>query len=399
MSDVLLSGGQLFIDGELVTADLLVRDGRIAEIGTNIEAGDVPTFDVTGRTVLPGLIDTHVHVLVDGMDMVARLSEPHSLPYFRAAKVLTETLSRGITTIRDAGWADLGIKRAVETGLIDGPDMRIAISILGETGGHSDMVTPTVAHPTVREVTPWSPDTIVDGKDEMRKRVRELARAGADTIKLCTTGGVSSPNDDPRHSQFTRGEIKTAVKEAAKHEMSVMAHAQGKQGILNAIQCGVRSIEHGIYADQECFDEMKARGVWLVPTLIAPVALNRAIKNGMRVPEGVAEKSIAVTKQHQAMFVEAVKAGVRVAFGSDAGVFQHVDSLEELGLMQAGGMTPAEVLQAATASSAELMKLDDRGRLAVGLRADLAIVNGDPYDFTDYGSRMDAVFVAGAQRR
>jgi imidazolonepropionase-like amidohydrolase len=240
MTDVLLQGGTLFIDGDLVVADKEIRDGVIAEIGTALEAGDAATFDVTGRTVIPGLIDSHVHVAVDGFDAVARLSEPYSLPYFRAAKVLTETLSRGITTVRDAGWADLGVKRAVQTGLIDGPDMQIAVTILGETGGHSDQVTPSVAHPTLRPVTPWMPDGVVDGKDEMRKRVRELARAGADVIKICTTGGVSSPNDDPRHSQFTRGEIKAAVKEAAKHEMPVMAHAQGKEGILNAIQCGVR---------------------------------------------------------------------------------------------------------------------------------------------------------------
>ncbi|MGX1701197.1 amidohydrolase family protein [Microbacterium sp. NPDC055357] len=400
MSTVLLRGGRLFVDETIVTGDLLVENGLITAIGDVDAPDDVAEIvDLAGRTVLPGLIDCHVHSLFDGMDETARLNEPYSLPYVRAARVLHDTLSRGITTVRDAGGADLGIKRAVQSGLIDGPDMQIAVTILGETGGHSDGTTPAGLCNHLLPATPGRPRGVVDGKREMRKRVRELVRSGADVIKICTTGGVLSPSDSPKHSQFTPGEIRACVSEAASTERFVMAHAQGREGILNALRAGVRSIEHGIYADDECFDEMKAAGAWLVPTLIAPVGLLRAIDRGAQVSPAVKAKAESVVAVHEAMLTAAVRAGVRIAFGSDAGVFPHAESLDELALMERSGMTPGQVLDAATRSSAELLGLSDRGRLAPGLRADLTIVEGDPLDFDDYGTRMYAVYTEGRRRR
>jgi imidazolonepropionase-like amidohydrolase len=396
----LLSGGQVF-DGtgaEVADGDVVVEDGRIVDIGTGLDGDE--RVDVSGLTVLPGLIDCHVHVTVSGVLGDKGLHLPYSYGYFEAVRNLAATLDCGVTTVRDAGGADLGVRRAVEDGLIEGPRLRIAITILSQTGGHADGWLPSGACAPLVPAHEGRPDGVVDGPEEMRKRAREIIRAGADVLKVCTSGGVLSPRDDPRHAHFRADELDALVAEATAAGLPVMAHAQATDGIKNAVRAGIRSIEHGIFLDDEAIDMMLAAGTWLVPTLVAPAAVLEAVAAGVELPESVVVKAREVIDVHRESFTRAVAAGVRIAMGTDSGVGPHGRNLEELALMAAGGMKPPAVLAAATSSAAELLGVADSvGTLTPGRRADLLLVSGDPYDFTDLRSRVHSVYQDGRRVR
>jgi imidazolonepropionase-like amidohydrolase len=214
----------------------------------------------------------------------------------------------------------------------------------------------------------------------VRLAVRKLLRAGADFIKLCSTGGVLSPTDEPGHTQFTPEEIAVMVYEAKTHGKTCMAHAQGTQGILNAVQAGVESIEHGIYVDDQCMAEMKARGTFLVPTLVAPVWV---LRHAERMPGSILPQSVRKTKEvmedHKRNIGEAMRAGVRIAMGTDSGVGHHGSNAEELQLMCEAGMTPMQAIVATTKNASECIHMAaDVGTLEAGKFADLLIVDGDP---------------------
>lgn len=392
----LLKGGSVF-DGSgapLAKADVRLAGGVITHVGHGLPAAD-ETLDVTGKTLMPGLIDAHVHAVISSLDAVAQSEEPFSFQFYAAQRNLERLLDTGFTTVRDAGGADLGVKHATEQGLIDGPDLRIAITILSQTGGHADHWHANGATAELFVTHPGRPSAIVDGPEEMRKKVRELLRAGADVIKICTSGGVSSPRDEPQHAQFTIEEIEMAVRETTAVGSYVMAHAQGKSGILNAVRAGVRSIEHGIYADNEVFDAMAHAGTWLVPTMAAPVELVRAIEGGLRVVEPVRRKAYEVLATHRAMLEGAVAAGVKIALGTDSGVFEHGLNHTELQHLRDVGMTPQQVLVAATSSAADLIGTTDRGVLGPGKRADLLVVDEDPFEFGRFPEKLAAVMKQG----
>src|SRR5580704_17427630 len=260
MGRTVLSGGRIF-DGSgspIADGDLVIEDGQIVEIGAGLDGDE--QVDVSGCTLLPGLFDCHVHVISSGVDLLRRLQQPFSYQFYEAARNLAATLDCGITTVRDAGGADLGIQQAVADGLIEGPRMRIAITILSQTAGHGDGWLPSGLHAPLLVSHPGRPPGIVDGPEEMRKRVREIVRAGAVVIKVCTSGGVLSPRDDPRHAHFRPDELAALMAEATAAGLPVMAHAQATEGIKNAIRAGVRSIEHGIYLDDEAIDLMLRNG-------------------------------------------------------------------------------------------------------------------------------------------
>jgi imidazolonepropionase-like amidohydrolase len=398
MTRTVLRGGQIF-DGSgspIADGDLLIEDGRIADVGVGLDGDE--QVDVSGCTLLPGLFDCHVHVTMSGINLLQSLQKPFSYQFYEAARNLAATLDCGITTVRDAGGADLGVQRAVEDGLIDGPRMRIAITILSQTAGHADPWFPSGV--VLDAPHPGQPSGVVDGPEEMRKRVREIIRAGANVIKVCTSGGVLSLGDSPRHAHFRPDELAVLVAEANAANLPVMAHAQATDGIKAAVRAGIRSIEHGIYLDDEAIAMMLDAGTWLVPTLSAPASVIEAAKNGVQLPDGVLAKAEAVVEAHNASFAAAVAAGVKVAMGTDSGVGPHGGNLGELALMAAGGMAPADVLVATTRSAAELLGVAaECGTLSPGKRADIVVVDGDPFDFANLKSAIAAVYSGGQRVR
>ncbi len=366
-------------------ATITIEGERIASVGAN---GAVPrdarVIDAGGRTVMPGLIDCHVHLYGRVTHLQERLLTPPSLQLFYGARNAERTLDAGVTSVRDASGSPLGFKMAIERALIPGPRMKISVSALSQTGGHGDQTMPSGVNTggvTALRGAEW-PHTVADGPDEVRVAVRALLRAGADFIKLCSTGGVLSPADEPTHTQFTPEEIAVMVYEARSHGKTCMAHAQGTQGILNAVLAGVESIEHGIYVDQRCIDEMKARGTFLVPTLVAPVWVKR---HAERMPGSVLPQSLRKTEEvmedHKRNIAEAMRQGVRVAMGTDSGVGHHSSNAEELQLMVECGMSPMQAIVASTKTASECIHMaQDVGTLEPGKYADLLVVDGDPLD-------------------
>ena len=244
------------------------------------------------------------------------------------------------------------------------------------------------------------PTSVVDGVDPMRRKAREILRAGADVLKVCTTGGVLSAADDPRHSQFSPAELAVLVEEASAQHKPVMAHAQGAEGIKNAVRAGIRSVEHGIYLDPEGIDLMLEAGTFLVPTLVAPRAVIAAAAAGAAIPTTMVEKAVATAEIHTDAITAAAAAGVRIAMGTDSGVGPHGFNLDELGLMVGCGMSAQQALAASTRTAAELLGLQESiGRLAPGFVADLALFDGDlrGHDLADLGDRVVDVWQGGTR--
>ncbi|BBX27688.1 metal-dependent hydrolase family protein [Mycolicibacterium alvei] len=394
---LLVRGGHVFdpIGGSAGPGDVLIEGDRILDVGTGLDADTA--IDATGQLVVPGFIDCHVHVMLDDVDTLRLIQTPFSLRYFQAARNLRLTLRAGVTTIRDAAGADLGVKQAVATGLVDGPDMQIAIGMLSQTGGHADEWMPSgeCVH-ALWPTHPGRPSTVVDGVDEMRRAVRELVRAGADVIKVATTGGVISPRSDPRRAQLADDELAVMMAEARAAHVHVMAHAQGTQGIKNAIRAGVRSIEHGVYLDDEAVDMMVKSGTWLVPTLSAPHAILRQAETSGGIPETMQAKAAAALEAHEASVRCAYAAGVRIAMGTDAGISRHGDNLRELELMGRLGISAADALRAASTSAAELLDAGaEIGELAPGKRADLVILDGSEISVEGLSERVRTVIHRG----
>lgn len=396
MTRILFHGGTLF-DGstsEPSIGDVVVDGGRIVDVGVGLDGDE--SVDCTGKWLSPGFFDCHVHVTMDGVDLMDRLISPFSLSFYRAAINLKKTLDIGITSIRDAAGADLGVKEAVERGLIPGPRMQIAISMVSQTGGHGDSWEACGAHMPISVPHPGRPNAVVDGPDEVRKKIRELIRNGADVIKVATSGGVLSARDNPQHAHFRDAEIAVMVEEATAAGIFVMSHAQATDGIKAAIRNGVRSIEHGIYLDDEAIEMMLKAGTWLVPTLHAPRAVIAAAAAGASIPPASVEKARMVAHAHDESVRKAHAAGVRIAMGTDCGVGPHGTNLDELRYLVDSGMSALEALHATTSSAAQLLGVNsDRGTLAAGQRADLVVLDGDPHDIDDLASRVCGVYLDG----
>jgi imidazolonepropionase-like amidohydrolase len=393
---LLFRGGRLF-DGSatLRESDLAVEDGRIVAVGAGLD-GDA-SVDLEGRAVLPGLFDCHVHLMASHIDLWKAAQTPFSYRFYDSVRNCASTLAAGITTVRDAGGADLGLKQAVADGVIPGPRMQISLSMISQTGGHGDdwLASGQVLNAFL-PTHPGVPDTLVDGPDEVRRAVRLLVRMGADVIKVATSGGVLSPRDKPTHAHLRPAELAVLVEEAAAAGLAVMAHAQANEGIKNAVRAGIRSIEHGIYLDDEAIELMLERGTYLVPTLVAAAGVIEAAEAGAQIPDTALAKAREVVEIHRDSFARAVEAGVKVAMGTDSGVTPHGRNLRELELMRAGGLAPEAVLRATTSVAAELLGFEaDSGSLEEGKRADLVVVDGDPFAFDDLRERIVAVYQGG----
>jgi imidazolonepropionase-like amidohydrolase len=401
MPRTLFHGGQVFdATGETPEppkpADVVIEDGRIVDIGPGLDGDE--SVDVRGRTLIPGMFDCHTHVMVSHFDLWKLAQTPFSIQFFEARDNLEATLAIGITTVRDAGGADLGVKEAVERGLVNGPRMQISISMISQTGGHGDkwMVCGAGLPNPFGMSHPGRPSGLVDGPDEMRRKVREMIRAGADVIKVATSGGVLSPRDDPRHGHFRDDELSVLVTEATAAGVFVMAHSQATDGIKASIRTGIRSIEHGIYLDDEAIQMMLDRGTYLVPTLLAPRGVLDAAAAGASIPDASLRKAEMVIGAHDESVAAAIAAGVKVAMGTDSGVTPHGRNLGELPLMVERGMTPTGALVATTRTAAELLGVDDElGTLEVGKRADIVVVDGDPLEVEKLADRVEAVWKDG----
>jgi imidazolonepropionase-like amidohydrolase len=360
-----------------------LQDNKIIAAGTEgdltLPNGDIQRIDAGGGSILPGMIDTHVHVMLEGVNLARDMVTPFSLRFYNATHYLQRTLEAGITSVRDAGGADVGTKQALESGLISGPRLQISVSVLSITGGHGDGWMLSGNEFKLFPSYPGMPDGICDGVDEVRKRVREVLRAGADIVKICSTGGVLSPTDHPEFTQFSPEELDVIVREAAyRRGVKVMAHAQGLEGIKNAVRAGVHSIEHGIYLDDEVCQMMAEQGTFLVPTLLVAV---HVVEHGAEVgmPEYGLRKAREVADVHIESIARAHRAGVKIAMGTDAGVMPHGTNLRELTLMVDMGMTPMEAIVATTKTAAECLGWHDRlGTLEAGKLADILIAKTDP---------------------
>lgn len=367
-----------------------VRDAAILLNGNKIEAvgkknelphvnGEVKVVDANGGFILPGFIDTHVHIMYEQTDLETRLETPFSLRFYKAIEHMKRTIEAGITTVRDAGFTDIGVKEAVERGLVLGPRMQISVNPITITGGHDDSWTRSgidltdVSYPTM-------PNAKCDGPEQVYQKVREILRAGADVVKVDATGGVLSPTDHPEFTQFTQEELEIMVREAKyRRGLKVMAHAQGAEGIKNAVRAGVHSIEHGTYLDDEAIELMLENGTYLVPTLLALVSVLEQAETGGNIPGYALEKAREMVDVHRESIARAYKSGVKIAMGTDAGVMPHGTNLRELNLMCQIGMSPMEVIVATTKIAAECLGWEDRlGTVEVGKEADLIITKTNP---------------------
>ncbi|WP_151526796.1 metal-dependent hydrolase family protein [Serinicoccus kebangsaanensis] len=398
MTSTLFTGGTV-VDGTLAqpsVADVLVVDGRVEQVGPGLGVEADRVVDCTGQTVTPGLFDCHVHVMFEQPSMVRILQTPFSLPFFEAAGRLRRTLATGITWVRDAGGADLGVAEAVRRGLTPGPRMQIAINLISQTGGHGDDWQLCGAHVGLMPEHPGCPSAVVDGPVEMRKKVRELIRAGADVLKVATSGGVLSPRSNPLHGHLRDDEIDALVSEASAAGLHVMAHAQATDGIKAAVRGGIRSIEHGIYLDDEAIEMMLDRGTWLVPTLLAPRAVLAQADAGIPLPDAVVAKARMVSEAHDDSVRRAIEAGVKVAMGTDSGVGEHGTNLDELAIMRDLGMSEIEAWHATTRVAAELLGVEeDYGTLEPGKVGDVVVLDGAYDDLAGLGDRVRSVWLAG----
>jgi imidazolonepropionase-like amidohydrolase len=364
-------------------AAVLVEDNRIRAVGPAstlpLPNAEVVEIDAGGGFILPGFIDTHVHLMLEGVNLIRDMTAPFSLRFYNSAQYMRRTVEAGITSVRDAGGADAGVKQAVESGLVLGPRMQISISVLTITGGHGDGWMLSGNEFNLFPTYPGNPDGRCDGVEEVRRKVREVLRAGADVIKVCSTGGVLSPRDHPEFTQFSPEELEVIVREAAyRRGVKVMAHAQGAEGVKNAIRAGIYSIEHGIYLDDEAIELMLEHGTFLVPTLLAPLSVLEIGEAG-GMPEYAVKKARETVEVHSESISRAHKAGVKIAMGTDAGVMPHGTNLRELGLMVNIGLTPMQAIVATTKMAAECLGWQDRvGTVEAGKLADIVITMTDP---------------------
>lgn len=357
---------------------------------------DATVIDRSGETVMPGMIDCHVHLMSNQDSLEERIRKPFSFAVAQAFQNAKTTLDHGFTTVRDAGGTPLGVKQAIEKGLVPGPRLRIAVGALSQTGGHGDLWFPSGV--TARAEHPELPQTVVDGVEAVRKATRALLRAGADQIKVHTSGGVMSPSDEPTATGLSPDEIAAIVYEAHAAGKTVMTHSQATQGIRNSVEAGIESIEHGIYLDADTAELMKKKGIYLVATLVAPLWVKRrAEKRPGSVPPYALRKAIEVTEAHQKMFAMAVKMGVPIAMGTDTGVGEHGSNAEELVWMVKLGMTPMQAIVATTKTAAECSRIGHlTGTLEPGKRADIISVSGDP--LADVAILQDAATITLVMR-
>jgi imidazolonepropionase-like amidohydrolase len=340
---------------------------------------DAEILDVSDLTVMPGMIDAHCHISITTWNIQRKLLTPRTVELFQTAQMMECTLHAGFTTIREAGTLnDVGVRQAVEMGLIEGPRL-VATASLVQTGGHFDMHYPSGVQ--LPFLGGGYGGEICNGVPEVTKAARRVLRDGFDFIKVATSGGFGYPSSRPEHTEWTLDELKAIVHEASARGKGVMAHAINNQGIRNALEAGVWSVEHGTCLDDETIQMFLDKGTYLVPTLLIG---EMYFGPGEEEEEGYAPVSEAEVDELTAIglesFERAVEAGVKIAVGTDAiSEEMHGNNARELELLVRHGLTPMEAIVAATKTAAEACRVHDRvGTLEAGKLADLLVVSGDP---------------------
>lgn len=386
MTSFLLTNGRLLdplnptlIDGMQV----LVRDGAVSAVSdVPLDADGATVVDLRGKTLMPGLIDLHVHVMAGQLNLAAQVNLPNVFVTLRAIPILKAMLRRGFTTVRDAGGAGLPLKQSIEAHLAQGPRLFVAGRALSQTGGHGDMNAQSDFTAGVQCgccVRVGAIARVVDGVDALRKAVREEFQMGADQIKIMASGGVASPTDPVGAFGYSEDEIRAVVAEARGRGTYVMAHAYTPAAIERAVRCGVRTIEHGNLVDAATAQVMAEHQAFAVPTLVTYEALaTEGAQYGLP-PESVAKiadvkdaglRSLAILKQ----------AGVRIGFGTDLLGESHRLQSEEFRI-RTQVLTRQEVIASATTTAADVLGMQGKlGRIQPGAIADLLVVNGNPFD-------------------
>jgi imidazolonepropionase-like amidohydrolase len=383
-------------------AVILIQGERITAVGTDVRVpAGATVIDLSGYTVLPGFIDAHVHLafrtIGDGDWQHSGLTELTGQLALLGAAHAQQTLEAGFTTVRVVGsrdFNDLALRNAINAGWLPGPRILGAGTSFGTTGGHCDAL--DGLRPGAVGHESGIADGAADGGDQVRAAVRYNVKYGADVIKICATGGVLSLADSVGAQQYTEEEMRAVVEAAAMLSRRVAAHAHGTEGIKAAVRAGVTSIEHGSMLDSEAVALMVRHGTWLVPTLMAGEQVSRLVQGG-RLPPAIAAKALAIAPRMQASFRLALGAGVKIALGTDAGVFAHGRNGHEFTLMVRFGMTPMQAIRAGTLSGATLLGREaETGSLAPGKLADLVAVKGDPLQDITLLERVDFVMKGGS---
>jgi imidazolonepropionase-like amidohydrolase len=367
----------LIFDGltsELQEGGIRIVDGEIVEIGEMQAGGDDFNIDAAGRTVIPGLIDAHFHAYAIGIHIDVIEMTPLSFTALAAAQRLKSTLYRGFTTVRDVAGGDAGLASAIAHGLLASPRYLYTGAALSQTGGHGD---PRSAR-LDQCFHGGRMCEIVDGEDAVRHAARERFRHGAHAIKMMTSGGVVSPDDPIRQPQYSSGEIRAAVDEAQRRDSYVAAHAYSPEAIRHSVNNGIRSIEHGNLLDDEVSTLMAAKGAFLVPTLVAYDAMNRR-GAALGLSSVSQAKNREVLDSGKLAITRARSAGVDIGFGSD--LMGELENDQLLGLRlqsEADGML--NTLRSATSVNAALLARPELGRIAIGARGDLLVLEANPLE-------------------
>jgi len=370
--------------GKILTEMTIVIDGqKISDVLSGYQSGSKSDkmINLKEKTVLPGLIDSHVHMEFETSrtQFMDRFTSNSADVAFRASIFANRTLMAGFTTVRDLGGSgvNISLRKAIDKGLVVGPHILTAGNAISATGGHMDETNGLSEDLFHEELEPK--DGVANGKDELIKAVRFQFKRGADVIKIASTGGILDLSKDGSGAQYSVEEIRTVVETAKDYGLKVACHAHGAEGIKRAILGGVASIEHGTFIDEEGMELAKKYGTYYVPTIIAGKSVADSAKIPGYYPPVISKKAMEIGPKIQNTFAKAYKTGVKIAFGTDAGVYAHGKNAKEFVYMTEVGMSAMEAIQSATKNAADLLGITEyAGSIEKGKIADIIAVDGDP---------------------